>query len=205
MPISAPDAVASASTPIAGSAIRARPKSTTFTTPTPVTTVTADQLQASVVGNSPDLESLRSTSNVPASLGELARSVRDLALSYDLMQGPEAPGPQRDPGCAQRPLEAATRPSLGLARLEAGRARIGLGRGLGGNHVAVGAGLGDGPVELEALVVHLAVEVNGEPLGIIVPPELRDMNVQKGQRLLFKIEVSDKGILKALDIKIRQA
>jgi hypothetical protein len=43
--------------------------------------------------------------------------------------------------------------------------------------------------------------VNGEPLSIIVPPELRDMNVQKGQRLLFKVEVGDKGVLKALDIK----
>ena len=32
---------------------------------------TTDQLQTSVVGSSPDLESLRSTSNVPASLGEL--------------------------------------------------------------------------------------------------------------------------------------
>ncbi len=38
-------------------------------------TPTTDQLQASVVGSSPDLESLRSTSNVPASLGELARTV----------------------------------------------------------------------------------------------------------------------------------
>jgi len=36
---------------------------------------TTDQLQTSVVGSSPDLESLRSTSNVPASLGELARTV----------------------------------------------------------------------------------------------------------------------------------
>lgn len=41
-------------------------------------------------------------------LGPLARSVRDLALSYDLMQGPEASGPHRDPGCAQRAVEAAT-------------------------------------------------------------------------------------------------
>jgi len=37
-------------------------------------------------------------------LGPFARSVRDLALAYDAMQGPEegAPG---DPGCAQRPVE----------------------------------------------------------------------------------------------------
>ncbi len=37
-------------------------------------------------------------------LGPFARSVRDLALSYDLMQGPEAAG-RRDPGCAQRAAE----------------------------------------------------------------------------------------------------
>ena len=36
---------------------------------------TQAQLQRSVIGNSPDLESLRSTSNVPASLGERARQV----------------------------------------------------------------------------------------------------------------------------------
>lgn len=37
-------------------------------------------------------------------LGPFARSVRDLALSYDLMQGPEAGGAS-DPGCAQRATE----------------------------------------------------------------------------------------------------
>lgn len=37
-------------------------------------------------------------------LGPFARSVRDLALSYDLMQGPEAGG-AADPGCAQRAVE----------------------------------------------------------------------------------------------------
>lgn len=41
-------------------------------------------------------------------LGPLARSVRDLALSYDMMQGPEAAGPHRDPGCAQHAVEAVT-------------------------------------------------------------------------------------------------
>jgi hypothetical protein len=30
---------------------------------------------------------------------------------------------------------------------------------------------------------------------------LRDVNVQKGQRLLFKVEVGDKGVLKALGLK----
>lgn len=37
-------------------------------------------------------------------LGPFARSVRDLALAYDAMQGPEGAGP-RDPGCAQRAAE----------------------------------------------------------------------------------------------------
>lgn len=46
-----------------------------------------------------------------------------------------------------------------------------------------------------------AVEVNGEPVSLLIPAELRDVNVQKGQRFLFKIEVGDKGILKALDAK----
>ena len=40
-------------------------------------------------------------------LGPFARSVRDLALCYDALQGPEMRAP-RDPGCAQRPVEAVT-------------------------------------------------------------------------------------------------
>ncbi len=44
-------------------------------------------------------------------LGPFARSVRDLALSYDAMQGPEGHGPH-DPGCAQRGAEPVA-PMLG--------------------------------------------------------------------------------------------
>ncbi|MGR4868335.1 AtzE family amidohydrolase [Variovorax sp. LARHSF232] len=40
-------------------------------------------------------------------LGPFARSVRDLALAYDAMQGPET-GRLRDPGCAQRVAEPVT-------------------------------------------------------------------------------------------------
>lgn len=47
----------------------------------------------------------------------------------------------------------------------------------------------------------ISVEVNGEPVSIIVPAELRDVNVQKGQRLIFKVEVGDKGVLKAVGVK----
>ncbi|HEY2257249.1 MAG TPA: AtzE family amidohydrolase [Variovorax sp.] len=38
-------------------------------------------------------------------LGPFARTARDLALAYDAMQGPEHAWP-RDPGCAQRPVDA---------------------------------------------------------------------------------------------------
>jgi len=47
----------------------------------------------------------------------------------------------------------------------------------------------------------IAVEVNGEPVSIIVPAELRDVNVQKGQHLIFKVEVGEKGVLKATAVK----
>ena len=46
-----------------------------------------------------------------------------------------------------------------------------------------------------------SVEVNGEPVSIIIPAELRDVNVQKGQRLIFRVKVGDKGVLKALGVK----
>ncbi|RQO63968.1 AtzE family amidohydrolase [Variovorax sp. KBW07] len=45
-------------------------------------------------------------------LGPFARSARDLALAYDAMQGPEDASGPRDPGCAQRAVEAV---SAGLA------------------------------------------------------------------------------------------
>ena len=40
-------------------------------------------------------------------VGPLARSVTDLALAYDVLQGPESPSGPHDPGCAQRAVEAA--------------------------------------------------------------------------------------------------
>jgi hypothetical protein len=43
--------------------------------------------------------------------------------------------------------------------------------------------------------------VNGEPVSVIVPAELRDVNVQKGQHLIFKVEVGEKGVLKATAVK----
>ncbi len=54
-------------------------------------------------------------------LGPFARSVRDLALSYDAMQGPEK-GEERDPGCAQR----AAAPVAGLLDQGIAGLRIGV-------------------------------------------------------------------------------
>ena len=41
----------------------------------------------------------------------------------------------------------------------------------------------------------------GEMLGVLVPPEFGSVNIERGQRFLFKIEVGDKGILRAQDVK----
>ena len=38
-------------------------------------------------------------------------------------------------------------------------------------------------------------------LPILVPPELSYLNLQKGQRYTFRLEVDDGGVLKALDMK----
>jgi len=45
------------------------------------------------------------------------------------------------------------------------------------------------------------VEVSGEPVSLLVPAELREINIQKGQRFLFKVEVGNKGILKAVEAR----
>lgn len=44
------------------------------------------------------------------------------------------------------------------------------------------------------------VEINGEPVSLVVPSEVGG-NVQKGQRFLFKVEVGNKGVLKALEAR----
>ena len=45
------------------------------------------------------------------------------------------------------------------------------------------------------------VEVSGEPVSLLIPAELREINIQKGQRFLFKVEVGNKGILKAVEAR----
>lgn len=46
-----------------------------------------------------------------------------------------------------------------------------------------------------------SVEVNGEMLPVLVPPQFNSVNIEKGQRFFFKIEVGDRGILRAQDVK----
>ena len=41
----------------------------------------------------------------------------------------------------------------------------------------------------------------GEVLPILVPANFGSLNIERGQRFLFKIEVGDKGILKAQEVK----
>ena len=41
----------------------------------------------------------------------------------------------------------------------------------------------------------------GAVLPILVPPSLSYLNLQKGQRYIFRLEVGDGGVLKAQDMK----
>jgi hypothetical protein len=47
-----------------------------------------------------------------------------------------------------------------------------------------------------------SVAVNGrdDMLAVMIPAEFNSMNIQKGQRYFFKIEVGDKGILRVKDV-----
>jgi hypothetical protein len=45
------------------------------------------------------------------------------------------------------------------------------------------------------------VLVSGEPLSLVVPPDLKEVNIQKGQRFLFKVEVGDKGVVRVVEAK----
>ena len=46
-----------------------------------------------------------------------------------------------------------------------------------------------------------SIEVGGEILPVLVPPDFNSVNIERGQRFNLKIEVGDRGILKALDVK----
>ena len=46
-----------------------------------------------------------------------------------------------------------------------------------------------------------SVEVGADVVPILIPPALNQINLDRGQRYFFKIQVGDKGVLTAQDVK----
>jgi len=46
-----------------------------------------------------------------------------------------------------------------------------------------------------------AVESQGEMLAILIPPEFNKINIERGQSFVFKLEVAEKGILRAQEVR----
>ncbi|MDM0077619.1 AtzE family amidohydrolase [Variovorax sp. J2P1-59] len=115
-------------------------------------------------------------------LGPFARSVRDLALAYDLMQGPETVG-LRDPGCAQREVELAT-PAIS--------------RGLQGLRIGVLGGYFRERAQPEALT---AVDAVAQALGASQTVELP--MVEAGRAAAFLITNSEGAALHLPDLRTR--
>jgi hypothetical protein len=46
-----------------------------------------------------------------------------------------------------------------------------------------------------------SVEVGNDVLPVLVPPGFNSVNIERGQRFNMKIEVGDRGVLRALDVK----
>jgi amidase/aspartyl-tRNA(Asn)/glutamyl-tRNA(Gln) amidotransferase subunit A len=119
-------------------------------------------------------------------LGPFARSVRDLACVYDAMQGPEAAGAPRDPGCAQRAAEPVS-PSLG-------HGTRGLRVGVLGGYFRERAGAG-------ALA---AVDRVAEALGASVAPgQLELPMVEAGRAAAFLITNAEGAALHLDDLRRR--
>ena len=116
-------------------------------------------------------------------LGPFARSTRDLALAYDALQGPEADGAARDPGCAQR----AVAPTL-----------ADLGRGAGGLRIGVLDGYFRERASPEALA---AVDRVAEALGAHRRVELP--MVEAGRAAAFLITNAEGAALHLDDLRRR--
>ena len=112
-------------------------------------------------------------------LGPFARSVADLALAYDLMQGPDAD----DPACAQRDIESVS----GL-----------LGSGAGGLRVGVLGGWFREQALPEALA---AVDAVAQALGTTRLVELPE--VERARAAAFLITCSEGGALHLDDLRRR--
>lgn len=115
-------------------------------------------------------------------LGPFARSVRDLALAYDAMQGPEVAGPS-DPGCAQRAVE----PTMPVVS-----------RGLNGLRIGVLGGYFRERAQPEALT---AVDAVAQALGASQTVELP--MVEAGRAAAFLITNSEGAALHLPDLRTR--
>ena len=71
---------------------------------------------------------------------------------------------------------------------------------LRGNTYKLDGVIGD-QLQYTATARLFSIEVAGEPVSLLVPAEFNHMDMRKGQRFLFKVEVADKGVLRAKDVK----
>lgn len=46
-----------------------------------------------------------------------------------------------------------------------------------------------------------AVESNGEVVAVLVPAQFNQINIERGQRYVFKLEVADKGVLRVQEVR----
>lgn len=46
-----------------------------------------------------------------------------------------------------------------------------------------------------------AVESGGEVLAVLVPPQFNQINIERGQRYIFKLEVAEKGVLRVQEVR----
>ncbi len=52
----------------------------------------------------------------------------------------------------------------------------------------------------EGKLISVGVDATDDVVPIIIPASLNHINIQKGQKFIFLIEVSDKGILRAKEL-----
>ena len=52
----------------------------------------------------------------------------------------------------------------------------------------------------EGRLISVGVDANNNVIPMLIPATLSHVNIQKGQRFIFLIEVSDRGILRAKDL-----
>jgi hypothetical protein len=46
-----------------------------------------------------------------------------------------------------------------------------------------------------------SVESGGDMLAVLVPPEFNQINIERGQNFIFKLEVAEKGVLRVQEVR----